>query len=171
MPQTCSICRHMNHDEIDESLLTGETYRNIAKRYGTSTTALFRHKQDHIPVALAQTVQASSETSAETLFDRLRAINDDTRAILHEAREAKSGSLALAAINRIERQIELEAKILGQLDESVKVAVGFAVKPPESDYDLTLLSLEELDELVMLLNKATPPKAMELGPAEAHWVE
>jgi len=75
MPQTCKICRHDKRSEIDEALLNSEPLRNIAERTGTSATALFRHKKEHIARVLASTKQAAEEVSAETLFDRLRAIN------------------------------------------------------------------------------------------------
>ena len=153
--RTCTICGHADRNDIDQALLDGRSLRNIAKQYKTSTTSLFRHKKDHIPVALAQTVQATTELQAETLFDRLRSINTETRAILQEAREAKSSSVALAAINRIERQIELEAKILGQLDDGVKVAVGFNLTPkPVWDFsELTQEELEEFRRLTAKLNR------------------
>ena len=67
--------------------MTGEPFRNIAKRYGTSPTALFRHKQTDIPATLVKAKQAEEEVRAETLFERLRAINRETKAILEEARE------------------------------------------------------------------------------------
>ena len=150
--RTCTICGHTDRNDIDEALLDGRSLRNIAKQYKTSTTSLFRHKKDHIPTALAQTVQATTELQAETLFDRLRSINTETKAILQEAREAKSSSIALAAINRIEHQIELEAKILGQLDDSVKVAVGFNLTP-EPEWNFSELTNEELEEYTRLLAK------------------
>ena len=111
--------------------MAGEPFRNIAKRYGTSPTALFRHKQADIPATLAKAKQAEEEVRAETLYDRLKAVNRETAAILAEARESGSLSIALAAINRVERQLELEARLLGQLNDATKVAVGIKVNPVE----------------------------------------
>ena len=129
MPRTCTVCTHADRTEIDQALLTGEPFRNIAKRYGTSPTALFRHKQADLPSTLAKSKQAEEEVRAETLYDRLKAINRETAAILAEARESGSLSIALAAINRVERQLELEARLLGQLNDGTKVAVGIKVNP------------------------------------------
>ena len=114
--------------------MTGEPFRNIAKRYGTSPTALFRHKQTDIPATLVKAKQAEEEVRAETLFERLRAINRETKAILEEARESGSLSIALAAINRVERQLELEARLLGQLNDGTKVAVGIKVNPVDPQF-------------------------------------
>ena len=52
MPRVCTVCQHPDRCAIDEALVRGQSLRNIAKRCGTSVTALFRHK-DHIPTALA----------------------------------------------------------------------------------------------------------------------
>src|SRR5215470_17158581 len=131
MPQTCKICRHDRRNEIDEALLNSEPLRNIAERTGTSATALFRHKKEHIARVLASTKQAAEKASAETLFDRLRAINRETAAILADARASNLPALALQAIARVEKQIELEARLLGDLNDSVKVAIGIKVNSQE----------------------------------------
>jgi hypothetical protein len=44
-------------------------------------------------------------------------------AILHEARQAGNAETALKAIDRVQRQIELQAKLLGELDERPQVNV------------------------------------------------
>ena len=90
---------------------------------------IFRHKSNDIPATLAKAKQAEDEVRAETLYDRLKAINRETAEILAEARESNSLSIALAAINRVERQLELEARLLGQLNDGTKVAVGIQVNP------------------------------------------
>jgi len=92
--------------------------RNIAKRTGTSATALFRHRRDHVPAVLAKAKYATEEVRAGNLFDRLKAINRETAAILAEARETRNHTVALQAIARAEKQIELEAKLLSELKDS-----------------------------------------------------
>jgi uncharacterized protein YerC len=124
MPRTCTVCPHPERTEIDRALLAGEPYRNIAKRYGTSSTALFRHKHQDIPATLVKAKQAADEVQAETLFERLRTINRETVEVLREARESGSPSIALAAINRVERQLELEARLLGQLNDARRLPLG-----------------------------------------------
>ena len=121
------MCAHSERAEIDHALLDGQPFRNIAVRFGTSTSALVRHKSNDIPATLAKAKQAEEEVRAETLYDRLKAINRETAEILAEARESGSLSIALAAINRVERQLELEARLLGQLNDATKVAVGIKV--------------------------------------------
>jgi hypothetical protein len=123
MPQTCSICNSKRRSEIDEALLAGESLRDIAGRCGTSRTALSRHKLEHLSAALVkakQAKEASEDVQADSLFDRLKSINRETLEILKEARVSKNLNLALTAIARIEKQIELEAKLLGELNDGAR---------------------------------------------------
>src|SRR5436309_452764 len=98
MPQTCTICRDKQRREIDEALLRGEPYRSIAKRTGTSTAALARHKQGHIPASLARLEEAKDVEYAGSVFERLKTINRETVAILREARSAETPIIALMAV-------------------------------------------------------------------------
>ena len=134
MPQTCTICRHKDREAIDREILAGDPLRNIAEQFGISLTALHRHKQNDIPAALTQAKQAAEETQAETLFDRLRELNRETSAILREARAlaTRDNDLALKAIARAEKQLELEARLLGELNEEKKIAFGIAVQETNS---------------------------------------
>jgi Family of unknown function (DUF5681) len=44
MPRACSICNHEQREEIEKAIVAGMSYRNVAERFGTSATAVFRHK-------------------------------------------------------------------------------------------------------------------------------
>ena len=118
MPRTCTICNHESREAIDEKLLSGEAYRSIAKHYAISPAALFRHK-DHLPAAMVKAVDAAETVQAGNLLDRLRDLNRETAAILREARTKgeENNELALKAIARVEKQLELEGRLLGELSE------------------------------------------------------
>ena len=132
MPQSCTVCRSEQLQNIDESLLRSEPYRSIAARTGLSTTALVRHKSAHLPAVLAAAKQAADVSYAGSVFERLQTVNRETRAILAEARAAATPMIALVAVGRIEKQLELEAKLLGQLNESARVAVGVVIQREDS---------------------------------------
>lgn len=57
MPRACSVCNHPKKREIDAALVSGDSYRNVAKRFGISATAAFRH-QEHIGKALVKAEKA-----------------------------------------------------------------------------------------------------------------
>jgi hypothetical protein len=123
MPQVCTICLHPERATIDTWLIAGEPLRNIAERTGTSATALHRHKTDHLPATLVKAAEAEGVAQALDVIAQLRAINGSSLAVLREARESRNGDLALKAVDRIQKQIELQAKLLGDLDERQTVNI------------------------------------------------
>lgn len=119
MPQTCSVCKHADRASIERALIAGQSLRSIAGQYSLSDSAVLRHKQAHLPAELAKATDAAEVAQADTLLDRLRQINAETAAILREVRssEPKDNEMALKAIARIEKQIELEGRLLGELQQ------------------------------------------------------
>lgn len=85
--------------------------------------ALKRHRADHLPERLAQAHAARETVTAETLLDRLRAINRETSDVLRAAKQSRDHDLRLRAITRAERQLELEARLLGQLQDGPTINV------------------------------------------------
>jgi hypothetical protein len=67
--------------------------------------------------------EAEDVAHAINVVRQLRDINEASLAVLREARDGHDGALALKAIDRIQRQIELQAKLLGELDERPQVNV------------------------------------------------
>jgi len=120
---TCTICRHPDRPAIDRALVAGESFRNVAERFGTSATAAFRHKGDHLPAAMVKAHEAEDVGHAIDVVKQLRAINAATLAVLADARRAGDGDLALRSVDRVQRQLELQAKLLGALDERPVVNV------------------------------------------------
>lgn len=126
MPHTCTLCHHEQRQEIDKALLAGKPYRTIADRWSVSKTALIRHRERHLPAKLAKAHEAKEVAQADSLLARLLEINQETMAILHEARESPRGQgVALLAIARVEKQIELQAKLPGELRDGPQVSVHF----------------------------------------------
>jgi hypothetical protein len=123
MPQTCTVCRHPDRAAIDRAIVAGEALRNIAERVSLSVTALHRHKSDHLPAALVAAKAADDTGRALDVIGQLQTINRVAFGILKEARDARDGATALKAIDRIQKQIELQAKLLGDLDERPVVNV------------------------------------------------
>ena len=123
MPRTCTICTHPEVHAMDGALVAGQSFRNIAKQYGTSATALFRHKSDHLPAVLVTGQAVREEAHALDVVKQLRDINAATLAILEDARDTHQSALALKAVDRVQKQIELQAKLLGELQDGQTVNV------------------------------------------------
>jgi hypothetical protein len=118
VPRTCTVCGHEDHLAIDKSLVAGESNRRIAARFNVTEQALRRHQMaGHVSAAM---VRAAVETDVRHALDvvaQLKAINEAALTVLRDARAVHDGDLALKAIDRIYRQIELQAKLLGELDD------------------------------------------------------
>lgn len=123
MPRVCTVCTHENRAGIDQALVAGTPLRGIAIQNAVGKDALMRHKSDHLPASLVQAAGVEEVKASLNVLDQLRAINETSRLILIDAREAKDGELALKAIDRIQRQIELQAKLLGDIDDRPQVNV------------------------------------------------
>jgi len=140
---------HAKTVKINRDLIAGATYRNIAKQYRISITAIVRHKS-HIAKAIARheaNAESKEVAQAGTLLDRLRDVHRVTSEVLSEARESNDNTTALRAIARLEKQIELEARLLGELKD-----VAPAPPPP---IDLSRLSDEDLSHLEVVIERAT----------------
>lgn len=130
MPRQCSICEHPRRDDVDDALLRNETLRKIAKRFETSITALHRHRQGHIPRALSKAKEAQEAVRGDSLLDRLRQLNAETQDVLRAAKSASNHELRLKAIGRAEKQLELEGKLLGELNDGAQTNINVAVLAP-----------------------------------------
>ena len=143
MPRTCTICCHPERAAIDKALVAGEPYRTIAHHFATTPWAVLRHKESHLRDLLAQAkqrqtaheatlgaaVQEQEAAKVEQAIDivkQLKAINAASVSILHEARQAGNAETALKAVDRVLRQIEFQARLLGELDERPQVNVLLA---------------------------------------------
>lgn len=126
MPRTCTVCTHAARPEIDGALLSGDSLRNIAKQFSLSAAALNRHKKEHLSERMAEVAERNAEADVRTAIDvrgQLRAINGVALSILKEARDAGDGELALKAIDRIQKQIELQARLIDLINDGATVNV------------------------------------------------
>ena len=117
MPRTCTICAHAGRDAIDAALVTGAAFPAIAALYRVSEDALGRHKASHVPATLAQAAEASEVARADSLLDQLRDLQATTLRILATAEKTGRLTPAVLAIGQARQNIELMAKLLGELDQ------------------------------------------------------
>ena len=126
MPRPCTICTHDQREEIDKALVSGTPYRNISKRFSVSMGALSRHRADHLPSHLAKAQEAREVAQADDLLAQVRDLQ--TKALRILARAEKTGRLrtALAGIREARANLELLAKLLGELQQEGTVNIVLA---------------------------------------------
>ena len=120
----CTVCDHPERDAIARALVGGASLGDVAARFGgLSKSAVGRHAAQHLPATLAQSARAAEVARADTILERLAEITKVTRAILADAYRSRTHALALQAVARLERQLELEARLLGELRDGPTVNV------------------------------------------------
>jgi len=117
MARQCLVCQHEQKAAIDRELVAGKSLRDLSALFRVSEDSLARHRDAHISPVVVRAQEAEDITRGVDVVKQLKAINEVTTQILHEARQQKNPDVALKAIDRIERQITLQARLLGDLDD------------------------------------------------------
>ena len=117
MPRSCTICEHPEREAIDRTLVGDASNRAVASLYDVSEAAVRRHKANHLPAKLVMAHAAEEVAQADTLLDQVRDLQRRALAILEKAEEAGELRTALGAIREARGNLELLAKLLGELDE------------------------------------------------------
>ena len=123
MPRRCGVCSHPKREEIDKLLVARARPSRSFTKYGVSLMAVYRHYCEHLPTELAQAQGAKDAARADDLLGRLLELVDETREVLAAAKAEKSHALVLQAIARAEKQIELQARLAGELRDAPTVNV------------------------------------------------
>jgi hypothetical protein len=148
---------------INEALVVqGQSNRATSRQYGLSKDAVRRHKQ-HIPELLLKASQAMEIAEADSLLDQMRDLQQRALSILDKAEEAEDLRTALGAISQARSNLELLAKLQGELAQegtinlhlnpqylAVRTAIVRAVEPyPEVRGALSqaMLDVEEANGL------------------------
>jgi hypothetical protein len=112
------VCTHPDEEAIDEALVGGTALSALAAKYrDISEDALGRHKANHLPAKLVMAEQAAEVVEANNLLDQVGDLQRRALAILDKAEEAGELRTALLAIREARGNLELLAKLLGELDE------------------------------------------------------
>ena len=109
MPRTCTICGHAARGSIHAALVGSESYRSVAKRFEASPSAVYRHQQEHLPIALAKAKETGEVAHGDSLLDQVRSLQGKALAILVMAEAAGDLRVALGAIREARGNLELVA--------------------------------------------------------------
>jgi hypothetical protein len=124
VPRTCSICSHEHRDAMEDAFIAEQAKRRIASRYGVTERAVRYHMSEHLPALLALARDAERAARADTLLDRMEALQSQTLAILDAPEDQRT---ALAAIAQARRNLELIAEIAKELDRTP--TINLALNP------------------------------------------
>jgi hypothetical protein len=118
MPRSCTICAHTDRDAIEDAFIAGTPKRRIASHYGVSERAVRYHLREHLPALLALARDAEQASRADSLLDRIEALQSRTLAILEATDETQDHRIALAAIREARGNLELIGEVTKELDRT-----------------------------------------------------
>jgi hypothetical protein len=118
MPRSCTICSHPSRDAIEDAFIAGTPKRRIASHYGVSERAVRYHLREHLPALLALARDAAQASRADSLLDRIEALQSRTLAILEATEETHDHRVALAAIREARGNLELIGEVTKELDRT-----------------------------------------------------
>jgi hypothetical protein len=147
MPRACSICGHEHRDAMEDAFIAGQAKRRIASQHGVTERAVCYHMREHLPALLALARDAERAARADTLLDRMEALQSQTLAILDAPEDQRT---ALAAIAQARRNLELIGEIAKELDRTPTINLELTVEWQEVKAVLvnTLASYPEAQQAV-----------------------
>jgi hypothetical protein len=147
MPRACSICSHEHRDAMEDAFIAGQAKRRIASQHGVSERAVRYHMREHLPALLALARDAERAARADSLLDRMEALQSQTLAILDAPEDQRT---ALAAIAQARRNLELIGEVTRELDRAGTINLELTVEWQEVKAVLvnTLASYPEAQQAV-----------------------
>ena len=134
MTPRCSVCTHPDAAAINTELIRSVPVRDIAQRYGLGKSSVHYHGKNHLPRVVEDGANLLDEKKKEEMraaldvVDQLRAANEATWQVFREAQEEGNRADRLWSIDRIQKQVTLQAKLLGDIGGS-KTEINILIAP------------------------------------------
>lgn len=116
MARKCRVCTDPKRYAIEQALVNGESLRQISGRFGISSSALQRHKQNDVSKCLARAAERREASHDADLLERVINLLTQSEEILASARKQGDERLALGAVREARETLALWAKMTGQLN-------------------------------------------------------
>lgn len=123
MGRQCTVCAHNDIEEINRLLLCSDSYRDLARQFGLSKDALARHKKSHIPELLLKSQDAKEALQADNLLDQIVYYEAEARRFKGLAESQGDLELALKAVDRALKCLDLFAKARGIINDQPQVNI------------------------------------------------
>jgi hypothetical protein len=122
MPRRCSVCTHPHRQQIDQAIVSGNSYRTVAQQFTISRDAAVRHRR-HLSVAVAKPLSSGQISPPETLLGQLEELRSEAQRLKQKAEGDGDYRAALAAVRELCRIVELVAKLCGQIDSRTETKI------------------------------------------------
>lgn len=146
----CQTCSHPRRPAIDRAILRGESDAAIAREFSLDANTVRRHRLKHVGPALALARERESAADparyGDGLLGEVKKLHSACLEIMQEAWIAGEMRVMLDAIGRATKLLEVQGKILGQIDQPTIVVL---------DRDALVQKMEGL------LLRLAPPQTIE----------
>lgn len=114
----CNVCAHPDRGAIDAELAAGASGRALAKQYDLSRESVRNHRVSHLfrALAVAPRIKELAEAVAGgDLVGQVRHLQERVLSILRQAEQAADLRMALSAIKQARENLELLARLAGEI--------------------------------------------------------
>jgi hypothetical protein len=118
MPRECTVCAHESRDAIEDAFIEGTPKRRIASHYGLTERAVRHHIREHLLPLLALARDAERAARADSLLDRIEALQSRTEAALARAEDTDNFSAIFSGIREMRSNLELVGEITKELNRA-----------------------------------------------------
>jgi hypothetical protein len=120
----CRVCNHPQREEFDRALVAGTvTQVDVAQEVGCSPTSVWRHVNNHLLPEARTQFRADPELGDVDVLSELQALYSRMKEHLGRAEDADNWQAIRAFHAEARRDLELLAKLIGELDERPQVNV------------------------------------------------
>jgi len=118
----CKPCNDPYHDKYDKAYFNGEISKSeYARKVGCSINSVTRHLEGHVPKDLAIATEAAAVTSADYLLDQIGYYEAEARRYKDDAEANGDINLALKAVDRALKCIEIYARVRGLVQDQTQI--------------------------------------------------
>src|SRR6266581_2854671 len=122
--RTCTICKSPERAQIEASLTSGNSYRDISCQFSVGRMAVERHKSNCMKPAIQEVVAKQDEQAAFDTLSEMAWMRTQAKAIYSDAwteAKIKDHRIALSSLGELRKQTELYSELTGELDRSTHI--------------------------------------------------
>jgi len=170
--RTCSACSDARRPELDALIVSGASLRDIAGRFGTSKSALARHRP-HVGKALVRAAERKGERREESLLEKVTRLEADARRLGETAEKEGDIRAALAAIRELLDVVKLmreltPAPTAGAIrDAAERMALREGIDPNRLLELAERIARDSAEEVLIELRLPPPLRPAACGPPPA----
>jgi hypothetical protein len=120
----CKSCNDPNHEEYDKDYFSGKINKSeYARLVGCSIPSVTRHIENHVPKDLVVATEARAVTKADDLLSQISYYETEARRYKEMAEADGNVDLALKAVDRALKCVEIYAKVRGIINDQPQVNI------------------------------------------------